>query len=143
MTDRDIEDILRDYPVIRAQATIKQEHLYNVFPSVTATWSDMPHGQGTTSDSTGNIAVKRATEPLEVKQSRAIEIACEALTKDCRELVKLYYFEKWRRYETMYKLNISEQVFKQYRREALDKIRIILETTTKQPQNNLILTGKS
>jgi DNA-directed RNA polymerase specialized sigma24 family protein len=138
MTDREIEDILRDYPVIKAQATIKQENLYNLFPSVTAVWSDMPHGHDT-SDSTGNIAVKRMSEPLEVKQSRAIEIACNALTSDCRELVKLYYFEKWRRGTVIYdKMHISENVFKQYRREALDKIGKILETTYKQPQNNHI-----
>jgi hypothetical protein len=131
MTDKQIEDILRDYPVIKAQATIKQENLFNLFPSTTAVWSDMPHGTDT-SDNTQKFALKRMEEPLEVKQARAIEIACEALTKDCRELVKYYYFEKWRRNDVIYnKMHISEQVFKQWRRESLDKIGKILETTFK------------
>ncbi len=140
MTDKDIEDILRDYPIIKAQATIKQENLFNLFPSVTAVWSDMPHGTEI-SNSTQNFALKRMEEPLEVKQARIIEISCNALTKDCRELVKFYYFEKWRRGDVIYdKMHITEEKFKQLRRESLDKIGKILRTTSKQPQNNRIST---
>ena len=126
MTDREIESILRDYPVIKAQATIKQENLYNLFPSITAVWDDMPHGQGTTSDTTQKYALKRIEEPLVVKQARAIEIAYSALTAECKELVKLRYYEKWRKCDTMSKMHISERTFDYYRREALTNIRKIL-----------------
>lgn len=142
MTDKQIESILRDYPVIKAQATIKQENLFNLFPSITASWSDMPHGSGT-SDSTQKFALKRLEESTEVKQARAIEIACDALSFDHKELVKYYYFEGWHRKDVIYnKLHISEQVFKQWRRESLDKIGKILETTPKEPQNNPISARK-
>lgn len=125
MTDKNAEDILRDYPVIKAQAIIQQENLLNLFPSVTAVWSDMPHGSGT-SDSTMNFALKRIDTPLEVRQARLIEVAYEALTKDGKDLIRLRYYERWCKNDVLYKLHISEREFRTIRREALDTVIMVL-----------------
>jgi len=128
MTDKQIEDILKDYPVIKSMAKIQQENLLNLFPSTTATWSDMPSGH-TTSNTTMQIAIKRLEKPLEVQQARVIEIACESLTVEQKELVELYYFGRFRKYDVMSKLHLSEKAFRNCRRELLNNIGRVLRSS--------------
>lgn len=125
MTDKDAEEILRDYPIVKAQAIVQQEKLLNLFPQTTSVITDMPHGSGT-SDSTMNFALKRIDDPLEVRQARLIEVAYEALTKDGKDLIRLRYYERWCKNDVMYKLHISEKEFRKIRREALDTVIMVL-----------------
>lgn len=119
--DRRLEAVLRSYPLLKADALIEQQGLFNLFPSCVANYSGMPSG-GNAADSTGNCAVARATVSQTIKKIQAIEIAFDSLDGMEKELIKLLYFEKWRVYEVQLRMNISRAGFFRIRRAALDKV---------------------
>jgi predicted DNA-binding protein (UPF0251 family) len=123
--DNRIENILRTYPKLAAQATIDKERLHDLFPGCTPNYSSEPHGSGT-SDSTGNYAIKRTDDTYSMRQARAIEVSITALTQDGKDLVRLRYFERWRKYDVCSKMHISERQFDRVRREVLDDIAELL-----------------
>lgn len=119
--DRRLEAVLKSYPLLKADALIEEQGLYNLFPSCIANYSGMPSNRGA-ADSTGNCAVVRASVSQTMKKVQAIEIAFESLDGMEQELVKLLYFEKWRVYEVQLRMNISRAGFFRIRRAALDKV---------------------
>lgn len=128
--DDRIENILRTYPKLAAQATIDKERLHNLFPGCTPNYSGEPHGSGT-SDSTGNYAIKRIDDTHSMRQARAIEVALLSLDKECREFAQLRYIEKWKKYEVCSKMHVSERQFNRIRRVTLDDVAELLLSVTK------------
>lgn len=126
-TDSEIEAILRSYPRLKSQASIEDEQLFGLFPSMTASYDSMPHGSGI-SNQTANLGIKRAGIPQTSKQVRAIELAYSALTSSCKELVNKFYYERKFRSEVMYEMNISRRQFWCWKRIALDEINEILSS---------------
>jgi predicted DNA-binding protein (UPF0251 family) len=118
---QELEEVLQSYPVLKADALIEHERLYNLFPSCIANYSGLP-GSPNTSDSTGNVAVARSTITLTMRKVRAIEVAYDCLNQDEKDLVRLHYFERWRAFDVRQKLHMSRSVFFRARRSALDKI---------------------
>jgi hypothetical protein len=145
-TDNEIEEILKKYPVLKAQSDIVREQLFGLFPSCVSKSTGMPHASGI-SNQTMNYGIRNAVnrDYLESKvtttvgQVRAIEIAFEALSNDCQSLVKLYYYKKKKRYEVQAEICISDDQWKIRRREALDKINEILSITLKPTEKALLL----
>jgi DNA-directed RNA polymerase specialized sigma subunit len=133
-TDSEIETILRSYPRLKSQASIEEEKLFGLFPSMTASYEGMPHGSGI-SNQTANLGVKRASIPQTSRQVRAIELAYNALDNDCKKLISKYYYERQRRYEVMSTMNIGRDQFGRYRRKALDELNEILSITCQVPAN--------
>ena len=129
-TDNQVENILRSYPILKSQAAIDAEKLYGLFPAMVASYDGMPHGSGV-SNQTESLGLKRAElDPqIKYKKARAIELACDALTKDCKELVELYYFQKLKKYEVQYKLCISNNQFRERRRITIDTVDEVLTET--------------
>ncbi|MDR3563244.1 MAG: hypothetical protein P4N59_17680 [Negativicutes bacterium] len=119
--DRRLEELLRSYPLLKADTLIEAQGLYNLFPSCIANYSGMPHGSGI-SDSTGALAVLRAGSSPTQKKVQAIEIAVDCLDGVEKELVRLLYFEKWRVFQVQHRMHISRAVFFRLRRSALDKV---------------------
>jgi hypothetical protein len=138
-TDNEVEIILRSYPRLKSQASIEEEQLFGLFPSMTASYEGMPHGSGI-SNQTANLGVKRASIPQTSRQVRAIELAYNALTSECKELVDLFYYQRLKKYEVQSKMSISDEQFRFRKRDSLNSINEIL-STTKQQQNNSILTN--
>jgi len=136
-TDSEIEVILRSYPRLKSQASIEEEQLFGLFPSMTASYEGMPHGSGI-SNQTANLGVKRASIPQTSRQVRAIELAYNALTSECKELVDLFYYQRLRKYEVQTRMTISEDQFRYRKREALSLINEIL-SPTKNRENTSFL----
>jgi predicted DNA-binding protein (UPF0251 family) len=118
---QELEEVLRSYPILRADALIEQERLYNLFPACIANYSGLP-GSPNTSDGTGNIAVARSAVTQTMRKVRAVEVAYESLDQEEKDLIRLLYFEKWRVYQVRQKMHISRSAFARVRRSALDKI---------------------
>jgi len=137
-TDNEIESILRSYPRLLSQSKIEQEKLFGLFPSMVASYDGMPHSTGI-SNQTANLAVKRADIPQTSRQVRAIELAYNALTSECKTLVDLYYYQRLKKYEVQTEMSISDEQFRCRKKDALDTVNNIL-STTKQHENNSILT---
>jgi hypothetical protein len=138
-TDDQIESILRSYPRLKSQSVIEEEKLFGLFPSCTASYDGMPHASGV-SNQTENLAVKRAGIPDTSRQVRAIELAYNALTGECKQLVALYYYQRLRKYEVQSEMSISDEQFRYRKKDSLDTVNEILSTTTKEHKNNSILT---
>jgi hypothetical protein len=138
-TDDQIESILRSYPRLKSQSVIEEEKLFGLFPSCTASYDGMPHASGV-SNQTANLAVKRAGIPDTSRQVRAIELAYNALTGECKQLVGLYYYQRLRKYEVQSEMSISDEQFRYRKKDSLDTVNEILSTTTKEHKNNSILT---
>lgn len=136
-TDSEIEIILRSYPRLKSQASIEEEKLFGLFPSMTASYDGMPHGSGI-SNQTANLGVKRASIPQTSRQVRAIELAYNALTDSCKELVELFYYQRLRKYEVQSRMSISDQQFRYRKNDALDVINEILSTTKEQEKNSIL-----
>lgn len=119
--DRRLEALLRSYPVLKADALIEQQELFNLFPNCIANYSGIVRGR-IAGDSTATMAIARANIPDSMKKVRAIEISFGSLDGAEKELVKLLYFEKCRVYQVQHQLHISRSVFFRIRRSALDKI---------------------
>lgn len=134
-TDSEIETILRSYPRLKSQASIEEEQLFGLFPSMTASYSGMPHGSGI-SNQTANLGVKRASIPQTSRQVRAIELAYNALTSEHKEFVSLYYYQRLKKYEVQSMMSISAEQFRYRKRDALNNINEILSTTKAQQDNN-------
>ncbi|HMM20979.1 MAG TPA: hypothetical protein PKA10_09570 [Selenomonadales bacterium] len=123
--DGSLEEILRNYPVLKAQASIDAQELRHLFPNCTAAYGGRPRG-GQRSDSTGNFAAKREEWSRNIRRVRAIEIACEALTEQERELVRLMYFERWNRHHIQIRMGVQRSHMFNIRRNALDKLAEVL-----------------
>lgn len=123
--DDPLEDILKNYPVLKAQANLEAQELRHLFPNCTASYDGQPHG-GQLNDSTGNFAAKREEWSQNTRRVRAIEIACEALTEQERELVRLMYFERWGRHHIQIRLGVQRSHMFNIRRNALDKLAKVL-----------------
>jgi len=136
-TDSEIETILRSYPRLKSQASIEEEKLFGLFPSMTASYEGMPHGSGI-SNQTANLGVKRASIPQTSRQVRAIELAYNALTSECKELVELFYYQRLRKYEVQSRMSISEDQFRYRKRESLNLINEILSPTKDQENANFL-----
>lgn len=136
-TDSEIETILRSYPRLKSQASIEEEQLFGLFPSMTASYEGMPHGSGI-SNQTANLGVKRASIPQTSRQVRAIELAYNALTDECKMLVELFYYQRLRKYEVQSRMSISEQQFRYRKYESLETVNQILSTTKEQENNNIL-----
>jgi DNA-directed RNA polymerase specialized sigma subunit len=130
-TDSEIETILRSYPRLKSQSAIEEEQLFGLFPSMTASYEGMPHGSGI-SNQTANLGVKRASIPTTSRQVRAIELAYNALTDECKMLVELFYYQRLKKYEVQSRMLISEDQFKYRKKEAISTINTILSTTIPQ-----------
>lgn len=120
-SDEELEDVLRNYPLLKAQARLDAEELRYLFPSCTMRCDGLPPG-GSLSDGTAGFAVRRAEWSESMKQAKAIEVACEALSSQERELVRLVYFERWGRYQIRLHMGIKRSQFFNIRRYALDKL---------------------
>lgn len=123
--ERALEEILKHYPILRAQAALEAEQLKHMFPSCTANWDGQPHGSGV-SDSTANYAVRREDWSPNMKKARALEIAIEALTQEEKELTRYWYFEQWRPYQIRLRMGVSKRTLFYVRRNALNKIAQII-----------------
>jgi hypothetical protein len=119
--DRRLEELLRSYPLLKADALIEQQALFNLFPSCIANYSGVVRGS-TAADSTASLAMARVDISEVVKKVRAIEISVESLDGAEKELVRLLYFEKCRVFQVQHQLHISRAVFFRIRRSALDKV---------------------
>jgi DNA-directed RNA polymerase specialized sigma subunit len=117
--------LLRDYNYLKAQSIIEGEKLCDIEPRYISSYEGMPHTKSI-SNPTANLAIKRISIPQVSRLVRIIEISFNALTKDCKQLIKLFYFEKMRKYEVCTEMNISEDQFRRYRRIAIDTIKKIL-----------------
>lgn len=124
--DLRLEEILESYPLLRARAAIEAEELQHLFPSCTAGYDGLPRGGGELPDGTGGYAVRRDERARNIRRARAVEIACEALTAQERELVRLLYFERWGRYQVCLHLGVRRARLFTVRRSALDKLAAIL-----------------
>lgn len=123
--DENLEEILKSYPVLKAQARLESEELRHLFPSCTMRYDGTPAGGGTT-DGTGDYAVLRDRWSQNMKRARAIEVACEALSTQERELIRLLYFERWGRYQIRLRMGVQRSSLFNIRRDALDKLASIL-----------------
>lgn len=124
-SDAALEEILQKYPVIKAQARLEAEELKHLFPSCTARYSGQPAGRKL-ADGTGDYALLRAEWSPNMQRVRAIELACEALTIQERELVRLMYFERWGRYQIRLSMGVKRSQLFNLRRYVLDKLASIL-----------------
>lgn len=136
-SDSEIESILRSYPRLKSQSAIEEEKLFGLFPSMTASYSGMPHGSGI-SNQTANLGVKRADIPNTSRQVRAIELSYSALTSECKQLVDLYYYQRLKKYEVQSRMSISEDQFRYRKKDALDTVNDILSTTKQQINTNIL-----
>ncbi|MBU2700424.1 DNA-directed RNA polymerase specialized sigma subunit [Sporomusaceae bacterium BoRhaA] len=117
--------LLRDYNYLKAKSILEEERLCEIEPFCTSSYEGMPHTTDI-SNPTENLAIKRMSIPQASNLVRIIEISYNALTKDCKQLIKLFYFEKMRKFEVCSEMNISEDQFRRYRRTAIDTIKKIL-----------------
>lgn len=124
-SDENLEEVLKNYPVIKAQARLEAEELRHLFPSCTMRYDGEPPGSAL-SDGTGEYAVLRDQWSQNMKRARAIEVACEALNTQEREFVRLLYFERWGRYQIRLRMGVQRSSLFNIRREALDKLARIL-----------------
>jgi hypothetical protein len=136
-SDSEVETILRSYPRLKSQASIEEEKLFGLFPSMTASYEGMPHGSGI-SNQTANLGVKRASIPQTSRQVRAIELSYNALTSECKELVDLFYYQRLRKYEVQTRMSISDQQFRYRKNDAINVINEILSTTKEQEKNSIL-----
>lgn len=123
--DSHLEEILYSYPVLKAQATLEAEELRELFPGCTARYDGVRRDINP-ADVTGEYAVRREARSRNIRRARAVEVACEALTAQERELVRLMYFERWGRYQIRLGLGIQRSRLFGLRRSALDKLGGIL-----------------
>lgn len=123
--DGQLEEILYSYPVLKAQAALEAEELNRLFPRCIAVYGGMPRG-GELADGTAAFAVRREEGSENMRRVRAIEIACEALTVQERELVRLMYFERWGRHQIRLQLGVRRSHLFNIRRRGLDKLAAIL-----------------
>lgn len=121
-----LEELLESYPLLRARAAIEAEELQHLFPSCTAGYDGVPRGEGEVPDGTGVYAARREERSRSIRRARAVEIACEALTAQERELVRLLYFERWGRYQVGLHLGVRRARLFDVRRSALDKLAAVL-----------------
>ena len=124
-SDAALEELLEGYPVIKAQAAIEAEELKHLFPKCTTGCDGKPRG-GETPDGTGAYAVRREERSRSIRQAKAVEIACEALSEQERELVRLMYFERWAGYHIRLQMGVRRSRLFSIRRSALDKLADIL-----------------
>ncbi len=124
--DSQLEELLESYPLLRARAAIEAEELEQLFPNCTAGYDGLPRGGGELPDGTGAYAVRREEWAKYIRRARAVEIACEALSPQERELVRLMYFERWARYQVSLHLGIRRTQLFNVRRSALDKLAAVL-----------------
>lgn len=124
-SDAALEELLESYPVIKAQAAIEAEELKHLFPSCTAGCDGEPRG-GELPDGTGAYAVRREERSWNIRRAKAVEIACEALSLQERELVRLMYFERWGRHHIRLHMGVRRSRLFHIRRSALDKLAEIL-----------------
>ncbi|MDT8900800.1 hypothetical protein [Anaeroselena agilis] len=124
-SDVELEELLESYPVIKAQAAVEAEELKHLFPNCTAGCDGQPRG-GELPDGTGAYAVRREERSRNTRRAKAVEIACEALTAQERELVRLMYFERWGRHHIKLHLGVRRSRLFYIRRSALDKLAEIL-----------------
>jgi predicted DNA-binding protein (UPF0251 family) len=61
-----------------------------------------------------------------MRLAKAVEIACEALSPQERELVRLLYFERWGRQHIRLHMGLRRTRLFNIRRSALDKLAAIL-----------------
>ncbi len=121
-----LEEVLESYPLLRARAAIEAEELQHLFPRCTAGYDGLPRGCGEMPDGTGAYAVRREERARNMRRARAVEIACEALTAQERELVRLLYFERWGRHQVCLHLGVRRARLFDVRRSALDKLAAVL-----------------
>lgn len=119
--EKELERILRSFPVMKAAAVIEAQRLYNLFPSCIGDYSGMPHSPNA-ADSTGKIAVARTYLSPTMRRVMAIEAAFDALDKLEKDLIRLVYYEKWRIYDVLHQMNISRSHFFRLKVSALGKI---------------------
>jgi DNA-directed RNA polymerase specialized sigma subunit len=124
-SDAALEDLLESYPVIKAQAAIEAEELKHLFPSCTTACDGQPRG-GEVPDGTGAYAVRREERSKNTRRAKAVEIACEALSAQERELVRLMYFERWGGHHISLHMGVRRSRLFGIRRSALDKLAEIL-----------------
>lgn len=123
--EKELEKVLRGYPLLKAQAAVEAEELRHLFPSCTPVYDDQPHGTGT-SDQTCTFALKREAWSQNMKRARVIELACDALTVQEKDFVRLMYFEQWRRYQICLRMGLRRMQVWRVQRSALDKIAEII-----------------
>lgn len=124
-SDAMVEDLLASYPLIKAQAAIEAEELRHLFPSCTGRYDGQPRGSELP-DGTGAYAAKREAASRSMRLAKAVEIACEALSPQERELVRLLYFERWGRHHIRLHMGLRRTRLFNIRRSALDKLTEIL-----------------
>jgi ArpU family phage transcriptional regulator len=121
-TDSEIETILRKYKTWEAQANILEK-----LPSMTAAYTGMPHGSGV-SNQTQNLAVARAGVPKVARDLvEVIDKAYNALDDECKEMVKLYYFEGRYNNGVMEEMKIGTKQLRNLKSKAKDKIKEVFE----------------
>lgn len=139
-SDEELEDILRNYPLVRAQAAIEAEELRHLFPSCIVGYKEAASG-GELPDGTAAFAVRRMERSHNMRRARAIEIALEALTCQQREFVRLMYFEGWERYQIRLRMGVKRSHLFNLRRQALDKLAAILLRGGRDQQIDEAVTG--
>lgn len=120
-----IEEVLKNYPLLKAQVAVEVEELKNMFPSCIASYSGDPHGSEL-SDSTARFGIKRESMSDNMKRARVIEIAYEALTAREKDLVKYMYFERWNPYQIRLRLGVGKTHLFRIKITTLEKIAKII-----------------
>lgn len=141
-TDQQIENILKSYKRLKLKVTAEEEQLYALYPSCVGCGNDgQPKAVGGISRQTEDYGIKNAImkEYLEssvksvAKQIRMIELIYDALDRDCREIIKICYFDRNGRANTLEMLSITRDVFGNRRRRAFNEIGEMLESTNQNP----------
>ena len=122
---KQLEDILKTFPLLRAKAIVEAEELKYLFPSCTANYSGEPHGSEI-SDSTSRFGIKRESMSDSMKKVRVIEIALAALTEQENNLIDYMYFRQWRLYQIGLRLGLHRMQIWRVRKVAMDKIAEII-----------------
>ena len=140
-TDTEIENILKSYKRLKLKVTAEEEQLYGMYPSCVSQADGMPKPQGVTSNQTSSFGIKNASMreylassvACTAKQVRIIELIYDALDSDCRDLVKICYFERHGRSNTLTMLNITKDVFGDRRRRSFNEIDEMLASIKQKP----------
>ena len=128
MNKRKLERELYFYPALLAaqenERELETEGLGNLFPSMVASYSDMPGGGGI-SNPTEKWALKRAEKDVKINQ---IQRGLKALTYLERDLIELKYFspEQYPDHTVLEKINLGRTNYYKVKEQALNKMAIAL-----------------
>jgi len=125
--NKEIENVLRRYPRIKAKAEIKRKELKDLFPACTANYDGIGVQTNKISDTTATFGIKRADNSETQLQVDIIELFLKSLSARQFKFIELYYFRKYYPEEVMSHLHIGRRTFWRIRDDILAEfIEIVL-----------------